>query len=86
MAYPDLEAEAKVEITQALQNSVELVSSSQLAEAMQDAGASVDQSAVILKAYGEERTQSVKIGVWFLVFLSLLGLIVTRSLPNRKLV
>ncbi|CUH44485.1 MFS transporter [Ruegeria atlantica] len=86
MAYPDLEAEAKVEITHALQNSVELVSSSQLAEAMQDAGADIEQTAAILKAYGNERTQSFKIGLWFLVFLSLLGLIVTRSLPNRKLV
>ena len=40
----------------------------------------------ILSSYSQARTRAFQTGIWFLVFASLLGLVMTTGLPRRKLV
>ncbi|MEM6657108.1 MAG: hypothetical protein AAF625_03390, partial [Pseudomonadota bacterium] len=72
--------------SEAMSTSIQLVSDTQIAGKLTEAGASEDAVSRIVGAYAEARINSFRIGIGFLVFLAMLGLIFTRRLPNHKLV
>lgn len=86
MDYDAAPYELKFEVLEALQNSIQLVSDSQLKTELVAIGASDALIVGTVNIYAEARTNAFKVGIWFLVFIACIGLILTRRLPNRKMV
>ncbi len=78
--------EIKGPLIESAEESVQLMSSSALEQGLADAGVAPEVAEEIEDIYGLSRTQAFKAGVGFLVFASLLGLVVSLWLPKRKLV
>ncbi|MDH3674132.1 MAG: MFS transporter [Anaerolineae bacterium] len=76
----------KAVLSAAVEESVELVSNTQLAQGLEDAGVDETVEAEVIDIYGVARTQAFKAGIAFLIFVALGGLILTGGLSNRKLV
>jgi hypothetical protein len=76
----------KAVLSAAVEESVELVSNTQLAQGLEDAGVDETVEAEVIDIYGIARTQAFKAGIAFLIFVALGGLILTGGLSNRKLV
>ncbi|TVP64397.1 MAG: MFS transporter [Leptolyngbya sp. LCM1.Bin17] len=85
MASPDIPAASKPAIIESLQTRVQLVSDTQLAQALDQATAAPDLSEQVELAYRTERLRAFRSGMVFLVFLALVGLVLTPGLPNLKL-
>lgn len=79
-------AEDKIALTQAVEDGVELVSDSQLNEGLAAAGVDQAVETELLNIYAETRPNAFKSGVAFLLFVALMGLILTAGLPKRMLV
>lgn len=62
------------------------MSDTQLMAGLQSVGADEAIKSQVIAAYSLERTQAFREGLWFLVFISVLGLLMTAALPKRKLV
>jgi len=82
----DIPEEYKPELLAAVENSVELVSDSQLRAGLESSGADATLQADILEVYASSRTQAFKIAIVFLIFLALVGLVSTVGLSDRKLI
>lgn len=81
-----LSPEQKVIASNTVEKSIQLVSDTQVENALISAGAGQPATDTVITQYSEARVRSFRIGIWFLVFLALLGLIFTLRLPNRKMV
>jgi len=64
---------------------VQLVSDTQLAQALDPATIAPELSDRAELAYRTERIQAFRSGLVFLIFIALAGLILTTGLPNLKL-
>ncbi|NJN54559.1 MAG: MFS transporter [Anaerolineae bacterium] len=82
-AVPDTYKSAAIT---AVEESVELVSDSQIKSALDAAGVDAADQEQIAQTYNLERTEAFQAGVIFLVFLAIIGLILTTGLADRKLV
>ncbi len=76
----------KQTLTTAVEDSVELVSDSQLQAGLESSDADEALKAEVVELYGLARTQAFKAGIVFLTFLALGGLIMTSGLSDRRLV
>jgi MFS family permease len=79
-------AEAKAPLTEVVEESVQLMSSSTLESGLEEAGVAPVEAQEIQDIYALSRTEAFDAGVGLLVFASLLGLVVSLWLPKRKLV
>ena len=75
----------KVQLTAAVENSIELASDDQLTASLDAAGLEDDLRAELVEGYAIERTRAFRAGMAFLVFVALAGLIVSSGLSNRML-
>ncbi|WP_406656456.1 MFS transporter [Methanolobus sp. ZRKC2] len=82
----DIPEEDKSELIAAVESSVQLVSNSQLEAGLEEAGADEELQEDIMEIYSLNRTQAFQVGIVFLIFLGLIGLISTVGLSDRKLV
>lgn len=78
--------EVKIPLVNAVQEGVQLMSSSQLNEGMEAAGIGEAEQEELLAIYHLARTQAFKAGISLLIYAGLLGLVFTLGLPMRKLV
>jgi len=78
----------KVTLVSAVESSVYLMSNTQLEYGLKtvDPDEALALKPEILSSYSQARTRAFQTGIWFLVFASLLGLVMTTGLPKRKLV
>ena len=72
--------------SEAISQSIQLVSDTHVEAKLTAAGADQDATARVVLTYAEARINSFRIGIWFLIFIATLGLIFTRRLPDRRLV
>ena len=79
-------AEDHALIIEAVEESVELVSNSQLMADLEAAGADEAMTEDIIAIYSLSRTRAFQVGMAFLIFVALVGLIMTAGLSDRKLV
>ncbi len=79
-------AEDHALIIEAVEESVELVSDSQLMADLEAAGADEAVTEDIIAIYSVSRTRAFQVGMAFLIFVALVGLIMTAGLSDRKLV
>ncbi|HRV93318.1 MAG TPA: MFS transporter [Anaerolineae bacterium] len=79
-------SEAKAPLTAGVEESVQLISDTQLEESLTAAGADEAISTELLDIYTSARTGSFKAAVSLLTFFSLLALVLSLWLPKRKLV
>ena len=70
----------------AIEESIELVSDAQMQQSLADADADPAVEEEVLDLYGDARTEAFKAGIAFLLFLALVGLVLTGGLSNHKLV
>jgi len=82
---PRLPEDSKPAIIASLQERVQLVSDTQLAQALDQTTVSPELGDRIELAYRTERLQSFRSGMVFLIFVALVGLVLTTGLPNLKL-
>jgi len=82
---PRIPEAAKPAIVASLQERVQLVSDTQLAQALDQATIAPDLSDRAELAYRTERIQAFRSGMVFLIFMALVGLVLTTGLPNLKL-
>ena len=78
--------EAKAPLTARVEESVQLVSTTQLEEGLAAAGADETISKELVDIYNLARTGAFKAAVGLLAFFALVALILATSLPKRKLV
>jgi len=76
----------KPELNAAVQDGVQLVSDTQIQNWLQTTDADAELKAEIMDIYAADRTQAFKVGIAFLIFLALVGLVSTVGLSDRKLV
>ncbi len=76
----------KSSMVAALEDGVELMSDTSLANELAATDASAEETAEVLGIYHNARTNAFKVGVGLLVYLTLLSLVVTLWLPKKKLV
>lgn len=76
----------KVELITLTESSVELMSNSQLQSGLQAIGSDGAMEKEILSIYSVARARAFQAGMWFLVFVSLIGLVMTTGLQRRKLI
>ncbi|WP_370574492.1 hypothetical protein, partial [Methanomethylovorans sp.] len=81
----EIPQEYKPELLAAVEESVELVSNTQLKSTLEASGADPELQAEVLNIYALSRVQAFKIGIVFLIFLALVGLVSTVGLSDRKL-
>lgn len=79
-------SEAKAPLTAGIEESVQLISDTQLEEALAAANAPEASSIELLDIYGLARTEAFKAAVGMLTFFALMALILSMWLPKRKLV
>lgn len=65
---------------------MELMSNSQLQGGLQAIGSDGAMEKEILSIYSVARARAFQAGMWFLVFVSLIGLVMTTGLQRRKLI
>jgi MFS family permease len=82
----EIPPEYKPRLLAAIENGVELVSDTQLESALEASSADASFQAEALDVYALNRTRAFKVGIIFLIFLSLVGLVSTVGLSDRKLV
>jgi len=82
---PRIPEAAKPAIVASLQERVQLVSDTQLVQALDQATIAPDLSDRAELAYRTERIQAFRSGMVFLIFMALVGLVLTTGLPNLKL-
>jgi len=75
-----------VELIRLAESSVELMSDSQLQSGLQAISPDGAMESEILSIYSAARTRAFQAGMSFLVFISLIGLVMTTGLRKRKLV
>ena len=78
--------EQKTLLTAAAEESIQLVSDTEVDAALEEMGATPEQAAEFKEGYHLARTGAFKAGVSLLVFGALLGLVFALGLPRRKLV
>ncbi|MCA9875282.1 MAG: MFS transporter [Anaerolineales bacterium] len=78
--------EEKTAVNAAVEESIELVSDSQLESALTAVGVDPAAQQALGETYARERTQAFQAGMMFLVFVALGGFIMTTGLSSRKLV
>lgn len=78
--------EDEVALIASVESGVELISNSQLQEGLKAAGVDETVEQEVINIYDLSRTQAFKAGIALLLFLTLVGLILTAGLSNRKLV
>ena len=78
--------EVKAPLIESVEQSVQLMSSSQLHAGLEEAGVDHAVQDELLSIYGLARTDAFKAGVSLLIFAGLLGLVLTLGLSKRKLV
>jgi len=80
--------EHRVTLVAAVESSVYLMSNTQLESGLKTVAPdeALALKPEILSSYSQARTRAFQTGIWFLVFASLLGLVMTTGLPRRKLV
>ena len=76
----------KAALVTAAESSVYLMSDTQLKGELNVIGVSAVEKSEVLSIYALARTQAFQAGMSFLVFIALLGLVMTIRLPKRKLV
>lgn len=86
LASPDIPAAAKPEVVAAVEQSVELLSDSQLQAQLAAAGLDERGQALVLETYAIERVRAFRAGALFLLFLVLVALVLSPGLSGRKLV
>lgn len=84
-ASPTIPEDAKPAIIDSLQDRVQLVSDTQLAEALEQTPIAPELSDRAELAYRTERIHAFRSGMVFLIFIALAGLVLTTGLPNLKL-
>ena len=85
-ASPVIPVEAKAPLSEGVEQSVQLISDTQLDEALTAANAPEAISIELLDIYGLARTGAFKAAVGMLTFFALMALILSMWLPKRKLV
>lgn len=83
---PNIPEDMKPVLVDAVDEGVDLMSNTQLEAALESGGISAEGSDLIVGLYGDARTDAFKAGVALLVYVTLLGLLFTLGLSNRKLV
>ncbi len=78
--------EIKVPLTNAVEDGVQLMSSSQLEAQLDTKGLNETAQTELIAIYHVARTEAFKAGVALLIYAGLLGLVITLGLPKRKLV
>ncbi len=78
--------EVKVQLTDAVGEGVQLMSSNQVETGLEAAGADDATSNELLNIYAIARTQAFKAGMSLLTFFALIALVLSLWLPKRKLV
>lgn len=81
-----LPEESKASLVNAAEEGVQLMSDSQFERGLDEVGADSEMAGELQTIYGESRTAAFQAGVALLIFAALLGLVLTISLPKRKLV
>jgi len=81
----EIPEEYKPELLAAVESSVELVSDTQLQSMLEASGTDTAMQAELMDIYAQSRTKAFKIGIVFLIFLAMVGLVSTVGLSNRKL-
>lgn len=81
----EIPQEYKPELLAAVEDSVQLVSDTQLASSLEAADADAELQSEILDIYARNRAQAFRIGILFLLFLAIVGLLSTVGLSDRKL-
>jgi MFS family permease len=81
----EIPEEYKPELLAAVESSVELVSDTQLQSTLEASGADAAMQAELMDIYAQSRTKAFKIGIIFLIFLAMVGLVSTVGLSNREL-
>jgi fucose permease len=81
-----LPSESKAPLIAAADESVQLMSNTQLERVLQETGADQTMINELGRIYADSRTSAFSAGVALLVFASLVGLVLTFGLPKRKLV
>ncbi len=79
-------SEAKVTITTAIEEGIQLVSDKEIEASLEKSQADAAISQEILSIYGAARAQAFKAGASLLTFFALIGLLLSFRLPKRKLV
>jgi len=79
-------AEVKTPFIAAVEEGVQLMSTTQLQEGLEAAGTSEAMSNEILDIYSVSRTVAFKAGIGLLTYFALMALIISMWLPKRKLV
>jgi MFS family permease len=85
-ASPDIPDEDKMAAITAVEQSIELVSDTQVENALTAAGVDEATQEELSDIYATERTEAFQAGIAFLIFAALGGLIMTTGLSKRKLV
>lgn len=86
VASEAIPVEIERDLIQAVDEGVQLVSSSQLEVGLEAAGVGAEVKDELLDIYAISRTEAFKAGIAFLTFLAIVGLIFTSGLSDRKLV
>ena len=81
-----LASEDKAPLIEYVDSSIQLMSNTDIETGLEASNATAEESAELFKIYDESRTNAFKSGVGLLVFVSLLGLMLSFGLPKRKLV
>jgi MFS family permease len=81
-----LPEESKAPLVIAAEEGVQLMSDSQFEQGLEEVDADSAMADELQGIYGESRTAAFQAGVALLIFAALLGLVLTISLPKRKLV
>jgi MFS family permease len=81
----EIPANLKADIVTGLENQVQLVSDTQLQQALDQTSLTPEISDRLNVAYRTERLRAFRAGMIFLIFIALLGLVLTPGLPNLKL-
>lgn len=82
---PNIPAASKPAIIESLASRVQLVSDTQVATALDQTTGSRELNDRIELAYRTERIRAFRSGMVFLIFMALVGLVLTTGLPNLKL-
>jgi MFS family permease len=82
----DFSSQEKAAIVQSLDAGIELMSNSQLNQDMEASGIDASTQETVLNIYADARTKGFKSGIAFLVFVAIIGLILSSGLADRKLV
>jgi MFS family permease len=83
---PQIPVEVKADVTSAAAADIQLMSDTQVADALETAGVGAEAQREISDAYAFERTRAFQSGLVFLMMLAAGGLVLTLGMTNRRLV